>query len=425
MDDMFEEWHENEDIRPAIKKIAKIPFGGYTGNKRKLLSTIWKAMEDEGIEFNSVFDSFGGSCVFSLFMKYMGKKVVCNDFLSSSYLSSHSMIENPGCFLTYDEFRFVIGNDPKMESADGFVYNNFKDKRFTESECIQLDIFRKNIDLLGTDVDINIVGNKNTELLDMKKRSFLKFFKSSDSIDKFPAKLIDEKDDYSSLKFSEDRRLSYGKAFFLRNIEYIILKNCFLGGRYNNGQVIADLAHRQKHDKHKGKKIKDVDFVKELILDFSTQKYSDIFNNYEECHSLNYDIIYLLKNSDFVTDVAYIDPPYGGGSTDYANMYQFLEEYIYSERIENIRHVKEYGKRFVNKKAYENNFIEMLSLLERFPVWVMSYNDSSWRDKDYIVNELKKHKKKVNVYEVENYMYNYRDNKKKNVGIEYIFIASN
>ena len=208
----------------------------------------------------------------------------------------------------------------------------------------------------------------------------------------------------------------------LRNIEYIILKNCFLGGRYNNGQVIADLSHRQDHDKHKSSKTKEVNFVRELILDFTANKYTDIFDTYNQCLSFNCDVIHLLQNTEFVADVAYIDPPYGGGSTDYAHMYQFLEEYIYSEKIENIPHVKNYGKRFVNRKGYEENFIEMLSLLERFPIWVMSYNDSSWRSKDYLVEKLKKHKKNVRVHVVE-YEYKYRKEKNK-AGVEYIFVAS-
>jgi adenine-specific DNA-methyltransferase len=141
--------------------------------------------------------------------------------------------------------------------------------------------------------------------------------------------------------------------------------------------------------------------------------------------ALNCDIIELLENTDFTTDLVYIDPPYGGHSSDYGYMYQFLEEYIYGEKYEDLEYIKEYGKRFVNSKTYEENFVKMLNLMERFPAWLVSYNDSSWESKEYIVDLLKRFKSHVAAYEVDNIDYRYRTERKKKAGIEYIFYARN
>ncbi|MFW5891068.1 MAG: hypothetical protein ACOCUI_02515, partial [bacterium] len=230
---------------------------------------------------------------------------------------------------------------------------------------------------------------------------------------------------FSKAVFQHDeKRIMMGKAFLLRNMENNILSNCFIGGRYNQGQVIAKLSHRLDHPKHKN--INDIDFTKRLLEDYcKVEKYDWILNNSNKkpCLALNCDIIELLKNSDFSTDLIYLDPPYGGASSDYAYLYQFLEEYIYGEKIENLKHIQKYGKRFSNSKTYEDNFIKLLELIDRFPIWVISYNDSSWQNKDYIKKMLQKFRKNVKVFNINNYVYKYRDDKTNKSGTEYIFLA--
>jgi adenine-specific DNA-methyltransferase len=367
--DMFGESNPEE----VIDKIVKVPFGGYTGNKRKILGHIWNVIDKkESIEFDSVFDAFSGSAVVSMFFKFMGKKVVSNDFLTSSYLNAKALIENDGSFFSDEDMKFVVYNEPDFDVEDGFVYKNFKDIRFTEKECVDLDRFNHNLSLMDSDL--------------------------------------------------YDKEI----AFASRGMQNSILTNCFLGGRYSNGQVIANLEHRLKHNKHKSSRKKDVNFTEQLMSDYNRNK--DRFKNwcndgFVQGTAYNDDVINLLENSDFVTDIAYIDPPYGGASTDYAFLYQFLEEYIHEKKLDDMEHVQKFGKRFVKKKTYEENFVRMLELMDRFPVWVLSYNDSSWESKEYIVGLLKKFKKYVEVYEVDNYVYNYRSEKNKNSGVEYLFVA--
>jgi adenine-specific DNA-methyltransferase len=334
-------------------------------------------------------------------MKFMGKEVIANDFLTSSYLNAASLVENNGCRLTYDELMFVINHQPDFDAKDGFVYKNFNGLRFSEDECIDLDRIRTNLELLGNpDVTPNLEEDRGVGMYKPRIKAMENAFPDVD-------------DEY---------RLRMGKAFLMRTLESKILRNCFIGGRYNNGQVIANLDHRINHKKHKGNET--IDFVKELLVDYFDPKYDLLSGSYKPCKAYNGDVIELLDNNpEIVADVVYLDPPYGGDSTDYAFLYQFLEEYIYSQKMDQIDHIKKFGKRFVNKKTYEENFVELLKRLDNFPIWMLSYNDSSWADKDTIVDLLSLYRKNVSVHEVDNYMYNYRSEKKKKVGTEYIFIA--
>lgn len=106
-------------------------------------------------------------------------------------------------------------------------------------------------------------------------------------------------------------------------------------------------------------------------------------------------------------------------------MYRFLEEYIYSQSLEDLPHITQFGNRFVNKKEYEQNFIEMIESAKNIPIWLFSYNDRSWKDIDYIFDLIKQYKKNV-VVEVLNkaYRYLYRKNQgRKDKSYEYLIIA--
>ncbi len=69
------------------------------------------------------------------------------------------------------------------------------------------------------------------------------------------------------------------------------------------------------------------------------------------------------------------------------------------------------------KKGYEEQFIEFLDTLDKtklFDVWVVSYNESSWKPIEEIIELLKKYKKEVIVKKKE-YQYNYRKNETETV----------
>jgi len=132
----------------------------------------------------------------------------------------------------------------------------------------------------------------------------------------------------------------------------------------------------------------------------------------------NEDTIELLKSGELQTlfkngkqSIAYLDLPYGGQSSDYPKLYSFLEEYIHMKPLNEIEQIQKFN-RYSKKKGYEEQFIELLDELNKtkiFDIWVLSYNESSWKPIDEIVELLKKYKPNIVVKKKE-YQYNYRKN---------------
>ena len=80
----------------------------YVGNKSKILYKIINLIEQEGIKYDSVLDLFSGSGCFSLVMKLIGKRVVSNDLLASSYIYTHAFVENNTEELTKKEKEYLL-----------------------------------------------------------------------------------------------------------------------------------------------------------------------------------------------------------------------------------------------------------------------------------------------------------------------------
>jgi site-specific DNA-adenine methylase len=167
----------------------------------------------------------------------------------------------------------------------------------------------------------------------------------------------------------------------------------------------------------------------------------------------NEDIIELIKSGELQKifpaetkkNLIYLDPPYGGQSSDYPKLYSFLEEYIHLLPLNQIEKIQKFN-RYAKTKGYNDQFIELLDVLKAlnlFSVWVISYNESSWKPIKEIVELLKKYKNKV-VVKSRDYQYNYRKNetesvinkdlfgnnvetivnKGKTLGVEYLIICS-
>ena len=351
----------------VVGKISKLPLN-YVGNKRRLLPHIWDALEKNGIQFNSVFDAFSGSGIVSLLFKHMGKDVFCNDLLTSSALSAIATVENDGVMPSIEEMRFLWHNISKMNDCDRFVKHNYKDKFFTESECNFLDSYRDNVVSLFGDGFCNGFSAKNTRQWMMMSPKTIK------------------------------------SAFAMFFIENHINQFCFLGGRYYNGQTLAKLEHRLDHDRNKGQEIHKSSATANL------NKLKGAFIS-GKVTVFNSDIVDLLKANILKTDLLYLDPPYGKESSDYSNLYRFLEEYLYSHKLEELEHVQKGASRFVSSKGYQDQFAYLLSLCSEFKVWMLSYNDSSFADLDTIKSVIKSAgRSNIIVFEVP-ITYQYRKNK--------------
>jgi adenine-specific DNA methylase len=116
----------------------------------------------------------------------------------------------------------------------------------------------------------------------------------------------------------------------------------------------------------------------------------------------------LLESGAVSADLAYFDPPYGGASSDYSSLYGMCEEYIRGCDPMTIPSFCEASKRFCGKKEYENNFSAMLDLSRKFPVWLFSFNESSYASIDDITSLIGKFRSRIVVKPIKNYGYNYR-----------------
>ena len=200
----------------------------------------------------------------------------------------------------------------------------------------------------------------------------------------------------------------YKSAFSLFTIENQVNQVCFGGGRYYNGQTLAQVEHRIKE--------------KQKVLNNNNPaiiKIDNYFNNKElknngEALVFNSDIFDLLESNILNGgDLIYLDPPYGGSSSDYAGLYRFLEEYLYEDKLENLDHIQKGGKRFSKAKGYLEQFEYLLSLCSNFENILISYNEKSFSDIDTIVDIVKNKTKRKNII-VQNIDITYQYRKDKN-----------
>ena len=395
MSDFFESLQSERDKSQIISTISDIP-SNYVGSKRRLLAHIWDSLSDNGITFDSVFDAFSGSAMVSLLFKKMGKEVFCNDLLTSSAITAVCLLENESIPITEEDINFLCTNNP--DSFNSFVQDNYEGKFFTKDECIFLDKYKKNVETLfgdkfycGLDLlnkaTLSSIPNSNFSVYgkDLMKLRGVHDKNKSFWDEKWRDTTRKRRDANNEIMFSKaisEIRNKYTGAFSMFAIENHINRNCFLGGRYYNGQTIAKLEHRIKHIKNEGNTIIDtpMDISKFKKVLSAERGLSHVFNS---------DIVELLESGTISTDLLYLDPPYGSASSDYASLYRFLEEYLYEDKLENLEHIQKGGKRFSQKKGYQEQFEKLLSLCSGFKTWLINYNESSYADLDVIKSTIK------------------------------------
>ena len=195
------------------------------------------------------------------------------------------------------------------------------------------------------------------------------------------------------------------------------MDRCFVGGRLNNGQVLAGLEHRIMHNRNKGRQMK---FGR---VYGSLPKHPVSKGRSGSCSAFNLDAVELLASRPAAiegVEVCYIDPPYGSEQSDYSKMYGFFEHYIKGETAPALQN----HSNFVRRNGYEASFRDLLGLAKGFPNVVISYNDSSWASIETILSCVADSFSTVEVVELD-YKYKYRGKKKKSESnsVEYLIIA--
>lgn len=454
-----------------LKRIEKLPLP-YTGNKKKLIYQIHDAILKHKIEFNTVFDAFTGSATVAYLFKLMGKRVIANDLLTSSYLNAVAFVENPGIKLTEEEKTFLLTNDNPNKGT--FVEDNYlgngkcRFNKFTVKECRHLDNFRANVDelcgihpqSLGLAANAAVVlrlpfGNvdQSIDILKHRKKQSKEYGEGSGKRDRRIGIYYDDEfnlkfdkwfrkyvNDFTrGMKAPDDVESKIKRATFLANLQQHVLRDCMVQGRFHAGQALAEVDVRLKHQKNQLKGhwsnegSTEMDFFTKAGADWNDCKpgqgmrwwsFSDL-DLPGSCIATNMDVTDLLNSGICDVECAYFDPPYGGQSSDYATIYRFLEEYIYSAPLEELPHLQDRSNKFVRKKNYEENFREMLDSAKQIPIWMFSYNDNSWSDIDSIVDLVKEYKKDVIVEVLDgDYRYLYRSKQgRTNKSSEYLIIG--
>ena len=390
VDDLFgDERLCDERTELLINRLFDLPIN-YVGNKKKLIWQILEMLRDEHVEFNTVFDAFSGSCVVSLMFNRMGKNVISNDLLAMSSLAAVFYLEARSFPLSLSDVDGLCTGVPS-EPYNKNMSSRYKWRFFLPAEADMLDRFRSNLGSIVGGVYTGMkIGSSGAP-----EPSFIRLGNGS-----CPDK-------------------SFG-SFAMHSMCTHVLQKCFLGGRYYNGQTICKLRTSLKRGRtnknvlergndmrtimHKLKNVflPDLHPARNIMADFVENPTPG------KCQVFNCDVIKLLESNFVNADVAYFDPPYGGESSDYGALYGICEEYVRGCDPMLVPEFATASGRFKGKSEYRNNFEILLNLSKRFPVWLFSFNESSYSSIEDIVKLIKKFRSDIVVRPIKNYGYNYR-----------------
>ena len=311
------------------KKLPKINF---IGNKEKISKWICGHFPKKRLR---VFDAFSGGASVSYEAKKMGYQVISNDILQINYILAQALIENSKTTLSKKDIEVVFRGKP----IKGYMFKNYSKVHFFPSECMELDLYRKNINKLSTKY-------KKALAISLMRRSMIRKMPYS-RFSILWTKIVQLRNEAYSYKHYKRKRAYHNQTFkhhFLENLE-----------SYNKS----------------------------------------IFDNKKNNQALNFDIFKAIKKVK--ADVIYLDPPYTGTMNDYYSFYGLIDNYVSSKKI------KRFKNDFIDKKDALKNFDKLFSSLKKFKYWYLSYNNQSYPNSNQLLklysNNVKLIKKK-HVYKI-------------------------
>lgn len=353
--------HEEALVREACMAISSIR-NNYVGNKKRILTSIWECVQSSGIPFKTVTDAFGGSGAVSALFASMGSKVIYNDLLLSSCVQASCLLSESKILVTDGEWKNLI-SDPNGEKVSSIARTYYAGKFFTDDEASFLDRY---------------LGNLQT-MFQMPKAG-------------------EEIYDYQSTPNSPNRiKALQASCAIIGHVNSV----CFIGGRYYNGQTIAKRDHRLAHDKNKGVELHKT--FMDSISRIPSLRYP------RGCSSkvCNMDVVSLLSKNAKTGDLLYLDPPYGGESSDYGSLYRFIEEGVTGIRYDQDPLKVESFSKFKKSKGYSDLFKEVLSNATGYGTWLISFNKTSFASLEEIRTILEEFGRSVEVKSV-SISYKYR-----------------
>jgi len=325
----------------------RLPTTRYQGSKRKLIPWIYANLKD--LEFESALDAFGGTAVVSYLLKWMGKRVTYNDYLSFNYYKGKAIIENSEVTLTDDDVGRVLEADDSMTNT--FVRDTFSGRYYTDEENLWLDRTVANISRLGQE--------------------------------------------YSGSELEYKKCLAYYALF-----ESCLMKRPFNLFHRSNLNLRMNTVKRTFGNKVTWDKPFGLLF-RRLVAEANGL----LFSNSEANTASNKDVL-SLGNDRY--DLVYIDPPYfcrerTNSECDYGRMYHFLEGLAnydaWSTLIDyqsSTLHLKRNGNSWLEKNTVIINFEELFKKFQD-SIIVLSYKSPGVPSEDELISLLKKYKRRVQV----------------------------
>lgn len=305
------------------------PTVNYIGNKEKIVDWISSLLPADA---DSLLDVFAGGNSVAYMAKTKGLQVFANDILRINFLISEAIIENSHETLSRADVDRIFSGAP----FEGFMTEHFAEKFYFKEECMELDLYRANIDRLNNKY-------KRALALALMRRAMIR---------KMP---------YS--RFT----INWEKIRQLRDEEY----------SYR-------LYRRRRHYHNQSFRFHFEDNLRE---------YNDaVFDNHRANKAYNLDVYEAIESLH--ADIIYMDPPYAGTMNDYFGFYGLLDSYVQGAVA------RPFINDFINKTTILSQFNRLFSRLGNFRYWMLSYNSRSKPTKDELLDLLKKYASNVAVYEM-------------------------
>ena len=121
-----------------------LPTTRYYGSKRRLVNQIWDALENNGVQFNSILDLFGGSGSVSYYMASKGKAVIYNDIMSFNCQCAEALLCTPRyTFSEQDALNLLVTHNEF--DYKHIIEECFRDIYYTDQENKLIDVVIQNI----------------------------------------------------------------------------------------------------------------------------------------------------------------------------------------------------------------------------------------------------------------------------------------
>lgn len=269
-------------------------------------------------------------------------------------------------------------NGYKVISNDILSYNSIITKALVENSNIIL-----------TEEDIDKLFEPNLRKSNFIEREFTDLYYTKDE-----CMFLDNL--YSNIQELDNE---YKKALAFASIGRTLIRKILFA--YFCYTKAMDYRKEEKHWKRNPVINSD---IKKLYRNYIIEYNNAVINNGKENLSYNGDIL-LTNSSSINVDLVYLDPPYGGTHSDYANYYHFLETYINYWKDEPLFNKTKQPKNKLQKSEFatKNNVLVFEKLFEKIKhikYWMISYNSNATPNKEEFVKIINKYKNNIQIQEI-------------------------